>query len=298
MTDGQRSADIIEEQRIDVGGLTTQYLVGGTGPPLVLLHGVGDSAQTWQRVLPSLALRHRVYAPSLPGFGGSAKPLADYSPAFFTGFVESFLDTEGVEEATVLGNSLGGLVAMRLALAEPARVTALGLVGSAGLGREVHFALRAATLPGVGEVATRWNRTPVGAAQWASAMATLLFARYRRVPPSWWWLQYRQARQPRFLEATVATLRGVLTPTRQRQILLPQLPRLTVPTLVVWGTGDRVVPSHHAHSAVSRLPRGRLALIPDCGHVPQLERPSDFVATLIGWLAEQAPSPRIGRRPS
>ena len=81
-----------EERHIDVGGLPTRYLTAGTGPPLVLLHGVGDNALNWQWVLPALAGIHRVCAPDLPGSGGSAKPEADYSPAFFTRFVAAFLD--------------------------------------------------------------------------------------------------------------------------------------------------------------------------------------------------------------
>ena len=110
----------IEEQKTEVEGLPTRYLrAGTTGPPLVLLHGVGDNAFDWRWVMPALASTHRVYAPDLPGSGGSAKPLTDYSPAFFTRFVAAFLDALGLDRAAVIGNSLGGLVGLRLALAEP-----------------------------------------------------------------------------------------------------------------------------------------------------------------------------------
>src|ERR671933_2508314 len=107
----------VQEQEIEAEGLPARYLTAGEGPPLLLLHGVGDNALDWRWVMPALARRYRVYAPDLPGSGGSAKPDADYSPAFFTRFVAAFLDALGVDRAAaVVGNSLGGLVGLRLAL--------------------------------------------------------------------------------------------------------------------------------------------------------------------------------------
>jgi len=152
----------IEERHIDVEGYRVRYLTAGEGPSLVLLHGVGDNAFDWRWVMPALARTHHVYAPDLPGSGGSAKPPADYSPAFFTHFVAAFLDALGVDRAAVIGNSLGGLAGLRLALSEPERVTALGLVSSGGLGREVTYALRSLALPGYGRLAVAWGKSPPG----------------------------------------------------------------------------------------------------------------------------------------
>src|SRR5215216_4493606 len=129
---------IVQEREIEVEGLPIHYLTAGTGPPLVLLHGAGDNALDWRWVMPALAANHRVYAPDLPGSPDSARPAADYSPAFFERFVAGFLDASGIERVAVAGNSLGGLIALRLALSEPARVTALILIDSAGLGRTVN----------------------------------------------------------------------------------------------------------------------------------------------------------------
>ena len=179
---------LAEEQRTEVEGLPTRYLSAGTtGPPLVLLHGVGDNAFDWHWVMPALASTHRVYAPDLPGSGGSAKPLDtdyDYSPAFFTRFVAAFLDALEIDRAVVVGNSLGGLVGLRLALAEPERVTALGLVSSAGLGREVTYALRSLALPGYGKLSVAWGKRRPGAAQRALGRAALVFARPGMPPGS------------------------------------------------------------------------------------------------------------------
>ena len=279
---------LAEEQSTEVGGMPTRYLTAGTtGPPLLLLHGVGDNAFDWQWVMPALASTHRVYAPDLPGSGGSARPLDDYSPAFFTRFVAAFLDALGVDHAAVIGNSLGGLVGLRLALAEPQRVTALGLVSSGGLGREVTYALRSLALPGYGKLAVAWGKRRPGAAQRALGRAALVFARPRGAPREWIEEQYRLARLPGFLEAQLATVRAQVGLKGQREVLVDRLAQLERPTIVVWGTRDRVLPYSQAKEAFSRLAEGYLELIPECGHLPQVEQPERFVSGLRQFLNEK-----------
>ena len=277
---------MIEERTIRVEGLPVRYLTAGEGSPLVLLHALGESSLDWQWVIPVLARTHRVYAPDLIGFGDSAKPAADYSPRFLARTVAAFFDALGIERATVVGNSLGGLIGLHLALSEPSRLTALGLVTSGGLGRAISPALMLTSLRGIGDLTTAWGRTPSGAAQRAWGRMPLLFARLGRVPPEWVGEQYRLALLPGFMEATMATLRAQVGPMGQREVLLDELPRITVRTLVMWGERDRVLPKAQARRAVARLKRGSLALIPDCGHLPQVECPNDFVAALTRFLAE------------
>ncbi len=281
----------IEERQVTVGALPTRYLTGGEGQPLVLLHGVSESARSWSRILPALARDWRVYAPDFPGFGGGDVP-DEVSPVAYADFIAAFLDALGLERATVAGHSFGGLVATRLALAHPGRVAGLGLVASAGLGREVHPALRMLTLPGIGGAVARWGRTRPGAVGWALQVGALLFARPAHVPLAWLGRQYRLARQPGFLDATVAGLRSVLTirGQRQSQLVLDALPRLTMPTLVVWGAQDRVSPVRHAEAAVTRLAQGHLAIIPECGHLPQVECAEPVVSALARLLSGGAPS--------
>ncbi len=280
---------IVAERIIDVEGLPTRYLTAGkTGPPLVLLHGVGDNALNWQWVIPALAHSHRVYAPDLPGSGGSAKPNVDHSPAFFTRFLSAFLATLGVDRAAMIGHSLGGLAALRMALSEPARVSALGLVASAGLGLEVTYALRLPTLPGYGESAIIWGKTPLGAFQRAWLRVPLLFAHPGRVPAEWITEQTRIAQLPGFLEAQVAILRAQVGLTGQREVLVDRLAHLEMPTIIIWGTRDRVVPYSQAQEAVARLKEGSLELIPDCGHLPHVEWPDRFAVILSRFLDEQA----------
>ncbi len=284
-----RTAIEVEERRINVGGLTTRYFrAGNDGLPLVLLHGDSASALDWSWVLPRLGATHRVYAPDFPGFGESAKPSLDYSPEFLRQFLVDFLDALGIERAVLVGNSLGGLVCLRFALSRPEQVAALVLVDSSGLGYSVTPALSQLTLPLYGEAAISWCQTPLGAKQRSWLRTSLLFAHPSQVPDVWLAEQERMAQMPGFLQATVSSLRAQVNVFGQRQVLLDSLGQLQMPTLVVWGTDDLVFPKEQAQDAVSRLQQGYLAFIPDCGHLPHIERPELFSAELSKFLNEVA----------
>ena len=209
----------VETQTVEVGGLPIRYLSAGEGPPLVLLHGAGDNALDWQWVMPTLAATYRVYAPDLPGSPDSARPKVDYSPGFFERFVAAFVDTLNIGRAVFVGNSLGGLIALRLALSEPARVSALVLVDSAGLGRAVNPAFMSVNVPGLGEAAIPLWRTPAGAHQRAWGRAALHFARPANVPHQWLAEQRRLALSPGYLEAHLTALRAQVAPGGQREVL-------------------------------------------------------------------------------
>jgi 2-hydroxy-6-oxonona-2,4-dienedioate hydrolase len=274
------------EKTVEVQELSTRYLVAGEGPPMVLLHGVGTSAGEWSWVLPELARSHRVYALDLPGYDGSFEP-PDYAPAFTASFIGSFLDAVGVESAVVVGNSFGGLVALHLALSEPARVSALILSDSAGLDRTVNPALATLSFPRMGQMATALAKTPPGAAQRALSRALLFFARPWQIPLKWVKDQYKLAQLPNFTEATLATLRSTVGPAGQREVLLDKLPRLQMPTLIVWGIEDRVIPYGQAQDALARLQKGSLELISNCGHLPHVEQPKRFVSILDDFLGDR-----------
>ena len=277
----------VEERRINVGGLTTRcFTAGNDGLPLVLLHGDSASALDWSWVLPKLGDTHRVYAPDFPGFGESAKPNREYSPEFLRQFLVDFLDALGIERAVLVGNSLGGLVSLRFALSRPEQVAALVLVDSSGLGYAVSPALSQLTLPLYGEAAISWCQTPLGAKQRAWLRTSLLFAHPSQVPDVWLVEQERMAQMPGFLKATVSSLRAQLNIFGQYQVLLDSLGQLQMPTLVMWGTEDLILPKYQAQDAVSRLPQGHLALIPDCGHLPHIERPELFSAELSHFLTK------------
>jgi 2-hydroxy-6-oxonona-2,4-dienedioate hydrolase len=274
------------EKTIHVEGHRARYLTAGEGPPLVLLHGVGTSSGEWSWVLPDLARTNLVYAIDLPGYDGSYEP-PDYSPAFTASFVNSFLDAVGVERAVVVGHSFGGLVALHLALSEPARVSALVLSDSAGLGRVVSPVLAAVTFPGAGELARSLAKTPLGAYQRAVRRALLLFARPWQIPWKWVKDQYKLAQLPNFTEATLASLRTAVSATGQREVLLDQLPRLQMPTLIVWGIEDRLLPYSQAKDAIALVRYGSLELISNCGHLPHVEQPRRFASVLDDFLVQE-----------
>ena len=285
----------VERKDVEIDGMPIRYLAAGEGPPVVLLHGAGDNALDWRWVMPTLAAGHRVYAPDLPGSPDSARPAADYSPAFFGRFFTAFLDALDVGRATLVGNSLGGLIALRLALSEPERADALVLVNSAGLGQAINPAFTSVNVPGLGEAALPFWRTPLGAYQRAWGRAALLFAHLpASVPREWLAEQTRLALTPGYLEAHLSVLRAIVSPLGQREVLVDRLPSLKVPTLVVWGERDRVFPRSQAKEALAQLPEGSLTLVPECGHMPHVECPERFLGALDGFLPKRV-HPRVYR---
>jgi pimeloyl-ACP methyl ester carboxylesterase len=252
----------------------------------VLLHGVGTSSGEWSWLLPDLARNNLVYAIDLPGFDGGYEP-SDYSPAFTASFVNTFLIAVGAERAVVVGNSFGGLVALHLALSQPARVYALVLADSAGLGRAVNPALVALSSPGGGELATALAKMPPGAAQRACRRALLMFARPWQIPIKWVKDQYKLAQLPNFTDATLASLRTAVSATGQREVLLDWLPQLQMPTPIVWGIEDRVLPYSQAKDAISLVQEGSLELISNCGHLPHVEQPKRFASILDDFLLQE-----------
>jgi 4,5:9,10-diseco-3-hydroxy-5,9,17-trioxoandrosta-1(10),2-diene-4-oate hydrolase len=286
---GSRTISEFVEKTIEVKGHKARYLTAGEGPPLVLLHGVGTSSGEWSWVLDDLARNHCVYAIDLPGYDGSYEP-PDYSPAFTASFVSSFLDAVRVEHAVVVGHSFGGLVALHLALSEPARVSALVLSDSAGLGRAVNPVLVGITSPGGGELASALAKTRLGAAQRSSRRALLMFARPWQIPLKWVKDQYKLAQLPNFTDATLASLRNAVGVMGQREVLLDRLPQLQMPTLLIWGMEDRLLPYTQAKEAVALVQDGSLELISNCGHLPHVEQPKRFVSTLREYLSKHPPN--------
>jgi len=282
----------VRDRRVTVDGMSTQYLEAGAGSPLLLLHGYEQSATSWRWVIPALARTHRVVALSLPGHGDSAPAVGGYAPGRdLAPFVADFLDTLGVGPLDVVGNSVGGAVALRLALADPARVRTLTLVASSGLGRDVNPLLALAAQPVVGELAMLLSRVPGGDLLRTTMSAAMLFAQPWRVPAEFVTEQHELGRRAGQLEAATAMARALFDVSGQREVLLDQLHTLTMPTLVVWGACDYVLPVYQAQAAVDRLPAGRLSLLPDCGHLPHVECPDQFAAVLGQFLTEhQHPS--------
>ena len=272
--------------RVTVRGVPVQYVEAGSGPPLLLLHGHEQSATSWRWVMPALARTHRVLALSLPGHGGTGL-VSGYAPgADLAPFVAGFLDTLEVGPVDVVGHSAGGAVALRLALADPHRVHTLTLVDSAGLGRHVNPLLALDTAPGLGELAILFARLPGGALARSLMSAAMLFAWPWRAPIEFFTEAHATGGRPGQLEASTAMARALFELTGQREVLVDRLGELEMPTLVIWGALDYVLPAYQAPHAVSRLRRGRLEMFPSCGHLPHVEHPARFAQVLGRFLTE------------
>ena len=276
-----------------VNGEDVRYVEAGSGPVLLLLHGHEQDATTWRRVMPALAEHRRVIAMTLPGHGQTEIPVDGYAATQdLARSVGGFLDALGVGDVDLVGHSMGGAVALHLALFDPSRVRTLTLVAAAGLGREVNPLIALGTLPGVGEWAIQLSRLPGGHVQRTLMSVAMLFARPWRAPAGFLREAHAMGRRPGQLEASTALSRTLFDITGQREVLLDELHVLTMPSLVVWGAWDLVLPAHHARAATGRLPRARLALFPACGHLPHVEQPDRFIAELRTLLAQPQPEPR------
>jgi pimeloyl-ACP methyl ester carboxylesterase len=285
---------VIERHLALVEGIEVEYLVAGDGPEVVLLHGLGDSAEDWREVMARLAPSYRLYAPTLPGFGGDLGADGDGrraggfdpSPDGYARFVHAFVAAKDLRRPVLAGHSIGGLVALRAALNQPDGLRGLVLAAAAGLGRAVNPLLQAYALPGFGDVAASVARTAPGAALRAVSKVPMVFGRPWRVRHAWLLDQFRRAQDGRFMETTMRALRGQVGIRGQRRVVLDELPELSLPTLVLWGDSDRVVPLAQGYAAVARLPAGRLEVLGGAGHLAHVEDPDRAAAAMRRFLDE------------
>ncbi len=275
-----------------IGKLRTRYLTAGrpseagNGPALVLLHGGGESALSWRWVIPALAERYYVLAPDLPGSGDSDLVGSDYEAGFYARFAGDFVEAMEIDRAVVIGHSLGGLAAIEMALQDRGkRACALVLIDSAGLGRELLPALRLLTLPGLGEWSTLCASSPLGQIQRLCWRALGCFADPASVPVDWYVDQFWTGQRAGLLWDQLAVSRSLFGQDGQNEIVLDRLSHLDVPVLLVWGDADEIIPIAHAQQALRQLRSGRLAVIPDCGHMPQVERPELLLEAVLPFLA-------------
>lgn len=282
--------DGFELRRVSIHGHDVGYRMGGAGDAILLIHGMAGSSRTWGDVLPALARRFTVVAPDLLGHGESAKPLGDYSLGAFASGLRDLLGVLGVERATVVGQSLGGGVAMQLAYQHPELCERLVLVGSGGLGREVSWMLRALTLPGA-----EWVMPvlfPTFVRERGDALGRWLYARGLRAPHmAEMWRAYASLTEAESRRAFVRTLRAVVDAGGQAVSARDRLYlAAAMPTLIVWGDADPIIPVEHAHAAHAAMPRSRLAIFPGCGHFPHVEEPHRFAETLTAFVDDTEPA--------
>jgi pimeloyl-ACP methyl ester carboxylesterase len=280
-----------EEWEIALHGRRVIYRIAGSGPPMVLIHGMLNSSRHWQAVADRLAAEHTVVAPDLIGHGDSAAPRGDYSLGAHAASIRDLLAAIGIERATIVGHSLGGGVAMQFFYQFPQRVERLALVSSGGLGREVSPMLRTAALPGMsGLLSLTINPRVTGAlraggvrlrARGISA-GTYLEATARALRP----LENADARQ-----AFLQTLRSVIDVRGQRVSATDRLYLLeSMPTLIVWGERDHTIPLEHGRLAHRAIPGSRFTTLAEAAHFPNLEDPGGLATALREFIAETEPA--------
>ncbi|HLQ61903.1 MAG TPA: alpha/beta hydrolase [Candidatus Acidoferrales bacterium] len=280
---------------VKAGRLQLHHTYGGSGsPPVVFIHGLGSSGYIeWRFNLEPISQQHRVFAPDLPGYGRSHKPRARYDIEYFARAVDRYMESRRLRSAVVVGASLGGRVALEMALEYPRRVSRLVLVNALGLGRpnlQLYYPL--VTLPRVGETLMRLAGE---ALHWAPApMIRRVAARYsgsganlERTLDDGYLADLREMyAQEGFNQAYLATVRSLAHPATLlgRHDLSRRLAEIKVPVLLIWGADDPLFPVAHATRAHARLPDSRLSVIEGAGHSPQAERPDEFNRILGRFL--------------
>jgi pimeloyl-ACP methyl ester carboxylesterase len=281
----------IRTEQIELHSHPVSYRIGGEGPALVLVHGITGTSQTWEDVMPSLAEDHLVVAPDLLGHGESAKPRGDYSLGAYASGIRDLLIALDVERATFVGHSLGGGVAMQLAYQFPDRLDRLVLVSSGGLGPEVHLMLRLATLPGaeyvlpllVAEPLRNAGYAVAGALAWLGLRAGPDLEEVARGVASLGDVDARQA--------FIHTVRSILDFDGQRVDATDRLYLAEeVPSLLIWGERDPIIPVSHGIAAHKKMPGSRLEVFPGAGHFVHRDDPRRFVQVLSEFVAATEPA--------
>ncbi|GAA3786916.1 alpha/beta fold hydrolase [Micromonospora maritima] len=271
-----------------VDGRRTRCRVSGDGPPVLLLHGIGRTLDDVTALHAALARDHRVLAVDLPGHGGSAPLDGPHTLPGLAAAVARFLDAAGVTgPAHLVGNSLGGAVAMRLAVDAPHRAASLALLNSAGFGQEVTVALRLLAVRPLARLLLRPHPAIARRTERAIFVDPAYVTEERIATALAAARQPHAARVMRELVRDLGTWRGVRPQWRAE--LLDAVAALDLPTLLVWGDRDLILPAAHLAHARSRLPRARSHLFRDTGHMPQIERTAEVESLLRQlWAGDPA----------
>jgi pimeloyl-ACP methyl ester carboxylesterase len=274
-----------------VHGHDVAYRQAGEGPLLVMIHGIAGSSSTWVPVMPLLAERYTVIAPDLLGHGESAKPRGDYSLGAYASGIRDLLGVLGHDRATVVGHSLGGGIAMQFAYQFPQMAERLVLVASGGLGKEVTPLLRALTIPGTEYVLPVVLRRELHDVLGVAGRA---FGRFGvRADPflTEVWQAWARLTDVRAQRAFIHTIRAVIDIAGQRVSARDRLYLAhEVPTMIVWGDRDQVIPVSHAHIAHELIPGSRLEVVEGAGHFLPIERPELLDRLLRDFLSTTKPA--------
>ncbi len=278
-------------QTVRIHGHNRAYLKVGSGSALLLIHGIGSRHETWLPVIEELAKTHTVIAPDLLGHGQSAKPRADYSIGGYANGMRDLLTVLGIDRVTVVGHSLGGGIAMQFAYQFPQRTERIVLVGTSGLGPEVNPVIPLCTVPGsslvLAALASRAARkvgVPLLNALHMSGLP--MTADLDQLALVYDDLGTREARQAfRHVLRAIIDWRGQIVTMNDRAYLTE-----FIPTLLMWGRDDTVIPVKHAYAAEDLLPHADIKVFDNAGHFLHADQPEIFVQTLQHFLSDRPAS--------
>jgi pimeloyl-ACP methyl ester carboxylesterase len=275
---------------IEVAGIRTHYLrAGEAGPPLFLLHGGGtdSAALSWGHIIEPLAKHFRIFAPDWPGYGESERPAIRYTMDFYIRFLGELMTALDIPAANLAGVSMGGGIALGFALRSPERVHKLVLVDSYGLQPAApshklsYFFIR---LPWVNELTWAVIKQ---SRELARLSLQNIFYRPQAVSDELVDEVFAELRKPRAGRAFISFQKDEITWRGLRTVYMDRLHELRVPTLIIHGANDRLVPLQYAQEAHRRIHGSRLYIIPECGHWPQREKPEEFNRVLLDFLLEE-----------
>jgi pimeloyl-ACP methyl ester carboxylesterase len=278
-------------RHITIHGHEVGYRMAGSGPAVVLVHGLAGSSTTWQEVMPALADHFTVLAPDLLGHGDSAKPRGDYSLGAHASGLRDLMVALGIERATFVGHSLGGGVALQLAYQFPERCERLVLVASGGLGKEVNSLLRAVSLPGSELVmpvllSGQMHSVLDAINRWFGRRGLRMGATGREM-----WRSYTGLSETGGRMAFIHTVRSVIDPLGQRVSARDRLYLASeVPTLILWGERDQIIPVAHAHAAHELIPGSTLVVLPGIGHFLPTDAAPAFIEAFEAFVAATEPA--------
>ena len=276
-------------------GHELSYLDSGDGPAVLFIHGILGSQRQWAHLVDKLDEDHRVIVPDLFGHGDSAKPTGDYSLSAHAATMRDLLDHLGIERVTLVGHSLGGGIAMQFYYLFPDRVDRLVLVSSGGLGREVSPLLRSATLPGAEQVLSLAASGPVLSRVEALGRGLTKVGWRPGADITAVWRGFTSLRDRGSRRAFLSTTRAVIDIGGQSISAHDHLESvLPIPTLIVWGSKDRMIPAWHALKAQQSVPECQVELFEGAGHFPHLEDPDRFAEVVRTFIAH---GPRVEEPP-
>lgn len=274
-----------EDRHVRVKGKNIRYWLEGEGAAVILVHGLACSAEFWQYTVGPLSDQYRVCALDLLGFGRSDKDIGEFTLSYGASFLADFMDALKIERATLVGNSLGGVICGQFSAQFPGRLNKMILVDSAGFGRHLQLFLRLWSVPVLGGILfTLYQRA-------FPALKKETVYHFGSIDGEWFAGAAAAVRMPGVKGNSLRLVRIGVDLGGQREELLrdlhERLAGVTAPTLIIWGSDDPIVPVSHAHAAHALIPNSELRIMQGCGHTPQLERPLEFNQLVLDFLRER-----------